>query len=106
MAVFFLFSLSNLKPEVQKDSSNRSSLDHDRTRKFPTRLFIMGVTVEVITPGDGKTFPQPGQKVTVHYVGKRESTNMFRTWCASAGCTSCFMDRLVVSTVCCVLTLL
>lgn len=29
----------------------------------------MGVTVEVITPGDGKTFPRKGDKVTIHYVG-------------------------------------
>ncbi|TMS09344.1 FK506-binding protein 1 [Larimichthys crocea] len=29
----------------------------------------MGVTVETIRPGDGKTFPQKGSKVTVHYVG-------------------------------------
>ncbi|KAI0674105.1 peptidyl-prolyl cis-trans isomerase [Trametes maxima] len=29
----------------------------------------MGVTVEVIHPGDGKTFPRRGDKVTIHYVG-------------------------------------
>lgn len=29
----------------------------------------MGVDVETITPGDGKTFPQTGQKVVVHYTG-------------------------------------
>ncbi|KAI0040162.1 FK506-binding protein 1 [Auriscalpium vulgare] len=29
----------------------------------------MGVTVEVITPGDGKHYPQPGDTVTIHYVG-------------------------------------
>ncbi|KAI0634948.1 hypothetical protein C8Q77DRAFT_1104917 [Trametes polyzona] len=29
----------------------------------------MGVTVEVITPGDGKNFPRRGDKVTIHYVG-------------------------------------
>ena len=29
----------------------------------------MGVDVESITPGDGVTFPKPGQTVTAHYVG-------------------------------------
>ncbi|XP_031149826.1 FK506-binding protein 1-like [Sander lucioperca] len=29
----------------------------------------MGVEVETIRPGDGKTFPQSGQNVSVHYVG-------------------------------------
>ena len=29
----------------------------------------MGVTVETITAGDGKTFPKSGQTVTVHYTG-------------------------------------
>lgn len=25
--------------------------------------------IQVLTPGDGKNFPKPGQKVAVHYVG-------------------------------------
>ncbi|XP_057714331.1 peptidyl-prolyl cis-trans isomerase FKBP1A-like [Corythoichthys intestinalis] len=29
----------------------------------------MGVTVETTQPGDGKTFPQKGQTVKVHYTG-------------------------------------
>uniref|UniRef100_A0A3P9H7C1 peptidylprolyl isomerase n=1 Tax=Oryzias latipes TaxID=8090 RepID=A0A3P9H7C1_ORYLA len=29
----------------------------------------MGVDVETIRPGDGKTFPEKGSKVFVHYVG-------------------------------------
>merc|ERR1711959_288353 len=29
----------------------------------------MGVTVETITPGDGKTFPKRGDKLTMHYTG-------------------------------------
>ncbi|KAI0065006.1 peptidyl-prolyl cis-trans isomerase, partial [Artomyces pyxidatus] len=28
-----------------------------------------GVSVQVITPGDGKNFPQPGDTVSIHYVG-------------------------------------
>jgi hypothetical protein len=39
---------------------------------FPSqhhRPFTMGVEVESITPGDGVTFPKPGQTVTAHYVG-------------------------------------
>uniref|UniRef100_A0A8C4SNI4 peptidylprolyl isomerase n=1 Tax=Erpetoichthys calabaricus TaxID=27687 RepID=A0A8C4SNI4_ERPCA len=29
----------------------------------------MGVEVEIITPGDGRTFPKRGQTCVVHYVG-------------------------------------
>jgi len=29
----------------------------------------MGVDVETLTPGDGKTFPKSGQTVCVHYTG-------------------------------------
>ncbi|RVE62059.1 hypothetical protein OJAV_G00176890 [Oryzias javanicus] len=29
----------------------------------------MGVDVQTVRPGDGKTFPQKGHTVTVHYVG-------------------------------------
>jgi len=29
----------------------------------------MGVTVNTVTPGDGKTFPKKGQTVVVHYTG-------------------------------------
>ncbi|EDQ99806.1 uncharacterized protein LACBIDRAFT_175463 [Laccaria bicolor S238N-H82] len=29
----------------------------------------MGVTVESISPGDGKTFPKKGDKVQIHYIG-------------------------------------
>ncbi|XP_061696248.1 peptidyl-prolyl cis-trans isomerase FKBP1A-like [Syngnathoides biaculeatus] len=37
----------------------------------------MGVTVDVVKPGDGKTFPQKGQAVTVHYVGKLTNGTKF-----------------------------
>ncbi|KAM6497755.1 hypothetical protein JOM56_005703 [Amanita muscaria] len=30
----------------------------------------MGVTIERLSPGDGKTFPEKGDRVTIHYVGK------------------------------------
>ncbi|CAD8152910.1 unnamed protein product [Paramecium pentaurelia] len=30
---------------------------------------MQGFKVETLTPGDGKSFPQKGQKVSVHYVG-------------------------------------
>ncbi|GJE98428.1 peptidyl-prolyl cis-trans isomerase [Phanerochaete sordida] len=29
----------------------------------------MGVTVEVLTPGDGKHYPRKGDRVQIHYVG-------------------------------------
>ena len=30
----------------------------------------MGVDIEILKPGDGKTYPQKGQKVSCHYVLK------------------------------------
>ncbi|KAL4080660.1 hypothetical protein J3A83DRAFT_4367071 [Scleroderma citrinum] len=30
---------------------------------------MQGVEIERISPGDGKTFPKPGDTVTIHYVG-------------------------------------
>ncbi|PRT54447.1 hypothetical protein B9G98_02067 [Wickerhamiella sorbophila] len=37
----------------------------------------MAFEVLQITPGDGKTYPQPGQTVSMHYVGKLESGKKF-----------------------------
>ena len=37
----------------------------------------MGVTVQQISPGDGKTFPKPGDRVKIHYTGKLESGKKF-----------------------------
>ncbi|KAJ1965249.1 Fork head 1 [Dipsacomyces acuminosporus] len=37
----------------------------------------MGVTREIISAGDGKTFPKPGQTVTMHYTGTLESGAKF-----------------------------
>ncbi|KAG2134284.1 FK506-binding protein 1 [Suillus cothurnatus] len=33
----------------------------------------MGVSIETIIPGDGKTFPKRGDTVTIHYVGTLEN---------------------------------
>mmetsp|Transcript_32040 Transcript_32040/g.44412 ORF Transcript_32040/g.44412 Transcript_32040/m.44412 type:complete len:109 (-) Transcript_32040:144-470(-) len=37
----------------------------------------MGVTIQEISPGDGKTFPQTGQKVNMHYTGTLEDGSKF-----------------------------
>ncbi|XP_003438103.1 FK506-binding protein 1 [Oreochromis niloticus] len=37
----------------------------------------MGVDVETLRPGDGKTFPQKGSMVSVHYVGTLTNGNKF-----------------------------
>merc|ERR1711964_742285 len=38
-------------------------------RAFTTSSINMGVEIERIAPGDGKTFPQRGDTVHMHYVG-------------------------------------
>ncbi|KAL6103989.1 peptidyl-prolyl cis-trans isomerase FKBP1A-like [Pungitius pungitius] len=37
----------------------------------------MGVEVETIRPGDGRSYPKKGQKVSVHYVGTLTNGNKF-----------------------------
>ncbi|XP_061588558.1 peptidyl-prolyl cis-trans isomerase Fkbp12-like [Cololabis saira] len=37
----------------------------------------MGVDVETLRPGDGKTFPQKGKQVSVHYVGTLTNGKQF-----------------------------
>lgn len=36
----------------------------------PETLMVDGVRLETITPGDGKTFPKPGDSLSMHYTGK------------------------------------
>merc|ERR1712076_102129 len=42
------------------------------SRRRPPRcqetLIVMGVEIETLQPGDGATFPKPGQRVSCHYV--------------------------------------
>ena len=35
----------------------------------------MGVDIETIKPGDGVTFPKPGQVVTAHYTGAQRDAS-------------------------------
>ncbi|KAG2129120.1 peptidyl-prolyl cis-trans isomerase [Suillus clintonianus] len=37
----------------------------------------MGVSIETIIPGDGKTFPKRGDSVTIHYVGTLDNGTVF-----------------------------
>ncbi|GAA5826481.1 hypothetical protein JCM11251_002389 [Rhodosporidiobolus azoricus] len=42
-------------------------------RTFSSSARTMGVTVETISPGDGKNFPKAGDNVSMHYVGTLQS---------------------------------
>ncbi|QRW15186.1 FKBP-type peptidyl-prolyl cis-trans isomerase [Ceratobasidium sp. AG-Ba] len=37
----------------------------------------MGVEIERIRPGDGKTFPQAGDTIEIHYIGKLANGTQF-----------------------------
>ncbi|ORX54494.1 FK506-binding protein 1 [Hesseltinella vesiculosa] len=37
----------------------------------------MGVTIETITPGDGKNFPKSGDTVSIHYTGTLQDGSKF-----------------------------
>ncbi|OMJ18848.1 Peptidyl-prolyl cis-trans isomerase FKBP1A [Smittium culicis] len=37
----------------------------------------MGVTVDIISPGDGSNFPKAGDKLSMHYTGTFEDGNKF-----------------------------
>jgi FK506-binding protein 1 len=43
------------------------------------RLPFMSVEVKTIEPGDGKTFPLPGQRVSAHYTGRLVDGTVFDT---------------------------
>lgn len=43
------------------------------SRTSHSLVLDMGVNVEPIAPGDGKTFPKPGDTVDIHYVGTLQS---------------------------------
>ncbi|KIM89165.1 hypothetical protein PILCRDRAFT_95161 [Piloderma croceum F 1598] len=37
----------------------------------------MGVTIQTLSPGDGKTFPKKGDRVVIHYVGTLQNGTKF-----------------------------
>lgn len=37
----------------------------------------MGVEIETVTPGDGRTFPKKGQMCEVHYIGRLTDGSIF-----------------------------
>ena len=47
------------------------------TRSFATAGKKMGVEVQTTKPGDGKTFPKPGQTVVAHYTGTLQNGKKF-----------------------------
>ncbi|KAM7405107.1 hypothetical protein PAMP_012392 [Pampus punctatissimus] len=61
---------SNMRSKVSWAASASCFRSHCRVvERKDTEERSMGVVIETITPGDGRTFPKKGQRVVVHYVG-------------------------------------
>ncbi|KAI9204869.1 uncharacterized protein BJ171DRAFT_503909 [Polychytrium aggregatum] len=57
--------------------SSPSRLISPFRRAFHSSIKNMGVTKTVIKPGDGKTFPVPGSRVSMHYKGTLRDGSVF-----------------------------
>lgn len=55
-------SAVRLLSRMHTTNTQRASLPH----RFHTSAINMGVTVDSISPGDGKNYPKPGDTVTMH----------------------------------------
>ncbi|KAG2155965.1 uncharacterized protein EDB93DRAFT_1247607 [Suillus bovinus] len=53
------------------------SLSYLSPRTWYVSPCTMGVSIETIIPGDGKSFPRKGDTVTIHYVGTLENGTVF-----------------------------
>lgn len=49
----------------------------------------MGVDIETLKPGDGVTFPKPGQVVTAHYTGAHRDASRETVKPAHGGMSAC-----------------
>ncbi|KAK0472713.1 hypothetical protein IW261DRAFT_1506521 [Armillaria novae-zelandiae] len=80
-------------PEIEKTKSSIDYPDQDpRSARIlgenlrdnsivPSPIFApsnsMGVVIETLIPGDGRSFPQKGDRVTMHYVGTLNDGSKF-----------------------------
>jgi len=65
---------SKLKLRTWRNKYFSSDIHAPFERTLNTRTTKeMGVDIETIKPGDGVTFPKPGQVVTAHYTGARDA---------------------------------
>lgn len=68
--------MSSLLVRSLRTTSIRPSI-FNQSRLFTSTTAAMGVTINRIAPGDGKTFPKKGDLVTMHYIGTLESGSKF-----------------------------
>jgi FKBP-type peptidyl-prolyl cis-trans isomerase len=60
-----------LDSQNTEDAAAAAAATLPRSFRRSTQTTTMGVTKDTVKPGDGSTFPQKGQRVTVHYTGAR-----------------------------------
>tara|TARA_B100000401_G_scaffold428660_1_gene361498 strand:+ start:984 stop:1421 length:438 start_codon:yes stop_codon:yes gene_type:complete len=78
----------------QKVGRFESNVSRISTPPTPARtdartLSKMGVDIETLKPGDGVTFPMPGQVVTAHYTGAHRDASREKVKPAHGGMSAC-----------------
>ena len=78
----------------QKVGRFESNVSRISTPPTPARtdartLSKMGVDIETLKPGDGVTFPKPGQVVTAHYTGAQRDASREKVKPAHGGMSAC-----------------
>lgn len=66
---------SKMQENVLRDPALEIAASARAGGDFLLNRFKMGVEVQTIVPGDNKSYPKAGQKLSMHYIGTLASNN-------------------------------